>query len=250
MVKMKRFWEKQILLALALVTLSGCVTYPIAKNLQQQARRVTLAQVRADPGAYQGTIVIWGGRIINTTNDVNSSAIYVLCLPLDGSGKPVLGADSPGRFIASSKEFLDPEVYKSGRLVTVAGSIVGLESQPVQNSRYNYPVLNIKQIHLWPAEPRYRYYYEPGWGWYYYPYPGWSWWYPGWGVRWNWYYGGYWGRDSGYRYQGSGWHENYNGGDRDQGGRGGSYHYQGGGGGGGGRGGGTGHWHRYISAHK
>ena len=239
--EMRTSWGKPILLALVAATLSGCVTYPVAKDLQQQARRVTLAQVREDPGAYQGTIVIWGGRIINITNDVNSSAMYVLCLPLDNGGRPVREAGSPGRFIASSKDFLDPEIYQSGRLVTIAGSIAGLESQPIQNSRYNYPVLDVKQIHLWPNEPRSYYYdydYGPDWGWYY-PYPawGWGWWYPGWSI--GWYYRGGWDWDRRYHYHDGSYHYR-------SGQSGGSYHYQGGGGGGtGGRsGGGTGHWHR------
>lgn len=199
---MKIFCGKQILLSLVLVALSGCVSYPIAKNLQRQSRPLTLSQVVENPDASEGTIVIWGGRIIKTVNDVNSSAIYVLKLPLDSSGEPRLDANPPGRFIASSKGFLDPEVYKSGLLITVAGPIAGLESEPVQKTEYTYPVVDIKQIHLWPREQ--RYYYYPAWdGDYYYPYyPGWYWgwgwgWYPGWG----WYYGGNWNRD----YHGGHW---------------------------------------------
>jgi outer membrane lipoprotein len=200
---------KQILpLGLLPVLLSGCVTYPIAKNLQDQAKPLTLSQVVADPGACQGTIVIWGGRIIKTVNDVNSSAIYVLELPLGSDGRPLEYANTSGRFIASSKGFLDPEVYKPGRLITVAGAVAGLESEPVQKTKYNYPVLDIKQIHLWPVERRYYYYYpDEYWDGYY---PGWYWWgwYPVWG--WGWYYhGGYWG--GGYHYHGGaqgggGWH--------------------------------------------
>ncbi len=179
------------LMGLSLLVLSGCVTYPIAKNLQQQAKPLTLSQVMENPGACQGTVVIWGGRIIKTVNDVNNSAIYVLKLPLGSDGKPRVQADTSGRFIASSKGFLDPEVYKRGWLVTVAGAIAGLETQPVQKTKYTYPVVAIKQIHVWPAERKYNYYYYPAWGYYY---PGWyGGWYPGWGVGWGWYYrGGYW----------------------------------------------------------
>jgi outer membrane lipoprotein len=202
-----RLGKQTLLMGLILVLLPGCVTYPIAKNLQQQAKPLTLSQVVADPGACQGTIVIWGGRIIKTVNDVNNSAIYVLELPLESSGEPQVQANTSGRFIASSKGFLDPEVYKPGRLVTVAGAVAGLESEPVQKTEYTYPVLDIKQIHLWPVER--RYYYYPDEYWYGY-YPGWYWWgwYPVWG--WSWYYhGGYWG--GGYHYQGGprgggGWH--------------------------------------------
>jgi len=227
---------KQALLGFALVALSGCVTYPIAKNLQKQAQPLTLSQVVANPGACQGTVVIWGGRIIKTVNDVNRSAIYVLELPLDRSGEPVVDANTSGRFIASSKEFLDPEVYKQGQLITVAGTIAGLETQPVQKAKYNYPVVDIKQIHVWPVEQR-HYYYYPAWGWEDYPYyPDWYWgWYPGWSWGWGWYYhGGY--RGGGYHYHDNGGHW------------GGAYHYHDGGhwNGDGGyhyQGGGAGHYH-------
>jgi outer membrane lipoprotein len=191
---MKIRFGKQMLLGLALVALSGCVTYPVAKDLQRQAKPLTLSEVSANPGAYEGTIVIWGGRIIKTVNDVNSSAIYVLKLPLDSSGEPRVQANTSGRFIASSKGFMDPEVYKRGRLITVAGAIAGLETHPVQKTKYAYPVVTIKQIHVWLVERRYNYYYYPAWGYYY---PGWYWgWYPGWSVGWGWYYSGDWDRDN------------------------------------------------------
>ena len=208
------------------MTLTGCVTYPIAKNLQKQAQPLTLSQVVENPDANQGKLVIWGGKIIQTVNDVNSSAIYVLALPLDRSGQPVLYANTAGRFIASSKGFLDPEVYKNGRLVTVAGTVAGLESGAVQKANYTYPVLDIKQIHLWPVERRY-YYYPYGY-WYGY-YPGWWYWgwYPGWSWGWGWYYGGDW--DRAYHYSGGPRSWDYGGGHG-----GGAYHYQGGNPGGGG----------------
>ncbi|HUA67189.1 MAG TPA: Slp family lipoprotein [Candidatus Saccharimonadales bacterium] len=214
---MKIHFGKQILplgMVLVLVLLSGCVTYPIAKNIQKQAKPLTLAQAVANPGAHQGAVVIWGGRIIKTVNDVNSSAIYILQLPLDRSGKPMVEANTSGRFIASSKGFLDPEIYKRGRLITVAGAFTGLETQPVQKTQYTYPVVEIKQIHLWPVERRHGYYYYPAWGYYY---PGWYLgWYPAWG--WGWYYhGGHWG--GGYHYNGGG-NSHY----QDNGSQGGAYH--------------------------
>lgn len=234
---MKMFWEKQISrilpLGLILMTLSGCVSYPIAKNLQKQAQPLALSQVVEDPDANQGKLVIWGGKIIKTANDVNNSAIYVLALPLDDSGEPVLYANSAGRFIASSKGFLDPEIYKNGRLITVAGTVAGLETEAVQKANYTYPVLNIKQIHLWPAERRYYYYHPDGYWYGYYP-DWWYWgWYPGWSWGWGWYYRGDWDGDGGYHYHGGSWD-----GDHDGGHWGGAYHYQGGNQGGGG------HWHR------
>lgn len=239
-----------LLLGLIPVLVTGCVTYPIARNIQDQAQPLTLAQVKADPGACQGTIVIWGGRIIKTVNDANRTALYVLELPLGGDGRPLEYANTSGRFIASSKGFLDPEVYRPGRLVTVAGAVAGLESEPVQNAKYIYPVVTVKQIHLWPVE---RTYYNDGYsdypyGYWYGYYPGWYWW--GWYPAWGWGGWGWYGHDrdwnGGWHYQSQGGHSE---GAPPSGHWGGAYHYQGGPqggspgrGGGGGRGGG--HWHR------
>ncbi|MDE3067926.1 MAG: Slp family lipoprotein [Verrucomicrobiota bacterium] len=192
------------LAGLALMTLPGCATYPVAKSLRQQAKPVTLSQAMADPGAWRGTVVIWGGRIIKTANDAKGGSVYILQLPLAHNEKPLAHALPLGRFIAGSKGFLDPELYKRGRLVTVAGTLVGLRTEPVQKVRYNYPVVAIQQIHIWPVEQRYFYYY-PAWywdGWY----PDWYWgYYPGWSVGVNWYFfggdeddelhGGDWDRD-------------------------------------------------------
>jgi outer membrane lipoprotein len=174
-----------IMLGAALVALTGCASYPISKDLRKQARPLTLAQVAANPGAYTGTTVIWGGRIINTVNDTNGSALYVLQLPLTHDEWPLRHAVSSGRFIARSPEFLDPQVFKSGRLVTVAGAVAGVEIKPLQGIRYAYPIITSKQLHLWQRTP--PYYYYPGyWGWYgpgwnmYWGQPGWGWYGPGW----------------------------------------------------------------------
>jgi outer membrane lipoprotein len=196
-----RFMKPTIfLLGLALVTLSGCATYPVAKNLRQQAKPVTLAQATENPGAHAGTVVIWGGRIIKTDNATNGGTLYVLKLPLDGNGKPQTHAESPGRFIANSPEFLNPEMYQRGHLVTVAGTLAGLETGLVQKASYTYPVVSIKQAHVWPVEASVIYYNYPAgywggyyWGGYYYPYyPGWS-YYPrrGYYQRGGYYHGGY-----------------------------------------------------------
>lgn len=199
----KRTW----LLGLALVALSGCATYPVAKNLRQQARPVTLLQALASPGTYQGTMVIWGGKIIQTLNHTNGADLYILQLPLTRQERPVLGAASAGRFIAHSGGFLDPEVYRPGRLVTVAGPLAGLKTAPVQKTRYTYPVVDLRQVHVWPVNPRryYYYYYSPG----YYP----AWYWNGWGP--GWYWGGYWPG-------GVGWNWDWDGGDWDEG-----YHFHG-----------------------
>jgi outer membrane lipoprotein len=173
-----------------LAALAGCATCPISTSLREKSRPVTLTQVLTSPEATRGTTVIWGGRIIQTVNDTNGAGVFVLALPLSHYEKPEPDANSEGRFIARSGQFLDPEIFRQGRLVTVAGTIAGVETRRIQKAQYPYPVLDVQQIYVWP---RVRTHYWD-WGWYY---PDWGWGYdPGWSPGWGWYHPGwYWGWD-------------------------------------------------------
>ncbi|MGH8024019.1 MAG: Slp family lipoprotein, partial [Limisphaerales bacterium] len=81
---------KYLALASLLAALSGCETYPISQEFRQQAKEITISQVRADPDGTRGKIVIWGGRIINVANNTNGGAIYIACLPLRDNEKPAV----------------------------------------------------------------------------------------------------------------------------------------------------------------
>jgi outer membrane lipoprotein len=163
---------KFIAFVLSLAVLSGCASYPISENLRNQAEPLSLTQVKTNPKSTQGVVVIWGGRIINTTNTATGGEIYVLELPLARNERPNYNdTKSTGRFIVMSPEFLDPAAYPRGHLITVAGLTDGVRNERMQNILYRYPVLNIQQIHLWRQRSRDYYYYDvsPGWYWGYYP---------------------------------------------------------------------------------
>ena len=85
----------------------GCATYPISKQYQSMASKdVNFSMVLANPDAYMGAIVIWGGRIVETTNTPQGSEITVLETPLNGWEEPSSPEYSPGRFVAKSSDFL------------------------------------------------------------------------------------------------------------------------------------------------
>jgi len=159
-----------ILGTLAALIISGC-SYPISAHLRDEARDINIPMVANNPDQYKGDIVIWGGKIIKTRTLKTGTQVYVLHMPLDYMEKPEDNLTSRGRFIAATQEFLDPELYSSGKLVTVAGTVTGTESHPVGETEYPYPVIDIKEIHLFKPETQFIY---TG-GWY------------GWGPAW---YGG------------------------------------------------------------
>lgn len=73
--------------------------------------------------------------------------------------------------------FLDPEVYRKDRKITVAGTLLGKTVEKLENSTYTYLRIENRQLYLWPAYEVYYYnypYYDP-WGYPYiirkYPYP-------------------------------------------------------------------------------
>ena len=172
-----------LLFGLFLFLNSGCA-YPISKELRQEAsKEPTFPMVLQNPTAYSGSIVIWGGKIIEAHNVTGGSEIIVLETPLDYQEMPESEKYSQGRFIAKSSTFLDPEVYKKGKKITIAGEILGKETKPLGKTEYTYPVIMVKQIHLWRKVKVYPYpppyygygpYYEPyDWDWYgpYGPWP-------------------------------------------------------------------------------
>jgi len=173
-------------MGLVLLALSGC-SYPISRELRREAKGgPTFQMVLANPDAYKGRVVIWGGRVIETTNLPAGSELLVLETPLDSGLEPLASRYSQGRFIAKANCFLDPAIYRKGREVTVAGEVVGKESRPLGKTTYPYPAIAVKQIYLWPKARPYYYYY-PDYDWYWYGGPYWGpgpWWGPGpyWGY--------------------------------------------------------------------
>jgi outer membrane lipoprotein len=164
-------------IVLFMAAVSGC-SYPISQQLRQEALKgETFPTVLKDPTAYTGSIVLWGGVIIDTETLNKGSEMYVLQTPLDYLDKPEAKRYSQGRFIARSATFLDPEIYMKGRKITLAGEIVGKEARPLDQSQYTYPVVAIKELHLWQRTKEYVYPY-PYWDWYYGPEWGWGWYGP------------------------------------------------------------------------
>lgn len=154
------------LLGLFLFMISGCAS-PISKELRQEAsKELTFPTVLKNPTAYVGSIVIWGGKIIETHNIAEGSEILASEIPLDYQEMPEAEKYSQGRFIAKSSTFLDPVVYKKGKKITVAGEIIGKETKPLGKTKYTYPTILIKQIHLWRRMRLYPYSTPYGWGWY------------------------------------------------------------------------------------
>lgn len=158
------FWKLPII-TLVLFSASCSV---ISSRLREQALPDRpLPELLQNAEQYRGRTVILGGYIIETLNKPDQTLIKVLQTPLSFGDEPGEKDDSQGRFIVVHEGFLDPEVYKKDRIITVAGTIMGLESEDIGMCPYACLKIKSLQIHLW-REYDYRYpYYSP----YYYDDP-------------------------------------------------------------------------------
>jgi outer membrane lipoprotein len=151
------------------VFLSGC-THVISQNLRDRTdRALTFREVFGNPAFYEGKTVIWGGEIIQTTNQKDGTTlIEVFQKPLGWRGEPKETTASEGRFLVTFDKYLDSYVFRRGRKITVAGEILGERVKPLGEMDYRYPLIAGRQVYLWED-----YYYHP-YPYYYYDYPWWG----------------------------------------------------------------------------
>jgi outer membrane lipoprotein len=136
----------------SLLLLAGCAPVISRGALKQVDQSLTFEQLLENPEAYRGKTVLLGGNIIETQNFSDRTLITVLQSPLDFRKKPAVEDKSRGRFIVYVSGFLDPAIYRNGRKITAVGSVVGEEVRPLGEIEYSYPVIEKKELYLWPTE--------------------------------------------------------------------------------------------------
>lgn len=132
--------------------LASCAHVISKEVLQEVDTSVSFAQLSKDPEAYQGKTVLFGGDVIGTQNLSDKTVVVVLQRPLGSRGEPSAGDVSEGRFIITTPGFLDPAIYGPGRKITVAGTVVGKEMRPLGEIEYTYPIIEKRELYLWPEE--------------------------------------------------------------------------------------------------
>lgn len=133
-----------------LISLAGCASTQDAGG-GSDTQAPTFLQVKAAPDSVKGQSVVFGGMVLTARRLKDGTRIEILQLPLDGSMHP--GYDltqSQGRFIALQREFLDPATLPPGTRFTVTGEVSGSITLPLDETDYTYPVIDIKQLHVWP----------------------------------------------------------------------------------------------------
>ncbi len=122
---------------------------PIAHQWAQQTDpHLSYAKVVDNPSAYTGAFILWGGTIQGNQPIPGGTELMVEEAPLSPRERPDLQI-TQGMFIAKISEYLNPDTFGQGRVVTLAGQLIGEEKRTVGVEEYTFPVVAIRQIHLW-----------------------------------------------------------------------------------------------------
>lgn len=132
----------------------GC-TRPFPPRITAQVdKSISFSELSRNPEGYKGKWVMLAGVIVAATAEKDGSTyIEVVQKRADREGRPYRTDESGGRFIAVSKQFLDPAIYGRGRVISVVGEVIGESVRPLGEIPYRYPLLSVQALHLW--EPSY-----------------------------------------------------------------------------------------------
>ena len=147
MTRLDRFFLFAPLLPILLLIFSCSHSVPF-KLSDRQGEPLPSAAIRS-PAAGEGSSVLWGGMITEVKffpNDVTE--LTILQSSLNPDKTPDLNT-TYGQFMAWIPTLLDPALYQNGSQVTLAGEVVGEQTQPMGPIQYTYPLVFVKGIRLW-----------------------------------------------------------------------------------------------------
>jgi outer membrane lipoprotein len=169
--------SRQMISSLLLLLMIDSSLTACAPTLSKQFREkalppVSFSEILSDPNTHKGRNVILGGYILEVKNESDASLLTILQAPLDFQDRPHSRDKSRGRFLVRADKFMDPEIYKKNRKLTVGGRVAGELEQPLGDRMYRYPVIEVEELYLWAEETRQYQVPDPYWGYWGYP------WYP------------------------------------------------------------------------
>jgi outer membrane lipoprotein len=149
---MTRLWCS--LIAMMLLITFGCAsTDDQLETSSSGTPQITFTQVKATPESYKGQPVTFGGKVLGARRLKEGTRIEILQLPLTSSLQPALDLrKSQGRFVAMQQEFLDPATIPAGTFVTITGEVAGSVTMPLDEMKYTYPIVDIKNLRVWTKD--------------------------------------------------------------------------------------------------
>ena len=139
----------KVLLTLVLAAASVSCSV-ISREIRAEAEpRADFGALLENPDAFRGRTVFRGGYIRDVRVDGDRSLLRGLQARLSLRDEPAVRSDSQGRFCLVQRGFLEPEIFRPGRKITVAGRVMGMAAAP------QGPCLTLeaREIHLWQVNP-------------------------------------------------------------------------------------------------
>lgn len=162
----------KIFLAVSCLLISSCGAVMSESIIKDSNLSITPSNARENPEEFIGENVIWGGVIIGIKNKETGTTVEVFATALAKSLRP-RGTGTLGRFLIKTDKYLDPLIYSKNTMITVAGTIKGVETRKIDEMDYQYLIIKPRDIKLFKDDddefehyPHYNPYYRP----YYYPY--------------------------------------------------------------------------------
>lgn len=157
---------RYIMLTAAIVVLAGCASrYP--EPIRTEATDlVDFSAAQRNAESLEGQTARWGGVIASVENSEQRSRIEVVNFRLNNFGRPQPGDQSSGRFVIYLDQFVDPQIYQRGRMITALGEFTGLEDGQIGDFNYYYPVIEATGVELWRQEARSPALMHPAYGYY------------------------------------------------------------------------------------
>jgi outer membrane lipoprotein len=134
---------------LGALLLAGCSTFPDKIKVADTNALVSYEDASSQAEQVKGKMVRWGGAIAKIENKSESTVFEMVYYPLNGYGRPVSDDESMGRFRMTVNGFMDPMVYKVGRLMTFTGELGELQKGLVGEHAYVFPSAQVKGYYLW-----------------------------------------------------------------------------------------------------
>ena len=117
----------------------------ISHDVRTAASSESFQTLSAEPDKYEGKIVVLGGYIEKTGISGDETVIHILQTPLSVRDRPTPRDKSQGKLIVHQEGVLDLTVYSGGRLVTVAGTLIGCTGGKVKTC-----TIKSRELHVWP----------------------------------------------------------------------------------------------------
>lgn len=145
---------RHTILVVAFLLCTACVHKPLETSLVtldlapvEVTEKVT-GKVSGDDDATGG-VVLWGGVILSSENLETGTQIEVLSYPLDHLQRPDSRRTATGRFLVVHPDYLETLDYAPGRLLTLTGTLAGMETGKIGSADHQFVKLVPDQVYLW-----------------------------------------------------------------------------------------------------